>query len=182
MTQLRPMAIVVFLRGVNVGGHRRFKPKLVAEKLHRYDVVNVGAAGTFVVRAPGARGAFEAALRRELPFETKIAICDGRDVIALEADNPFTDRPASPELVRFVSIFPAASRARPTMPIMLPNEGEWLVRVVGAKKCFVFGEYRRHMKTIGCLGMLDGIFGAPATTRSWTTMLSIARMLSRPSG
>lgn len=176
------MAIVAFLRGVNVGGHRRFRPSLVAETLRRYDVVNVGAAGTFVVRAPSTRGAFEAALRRELPFETKVAICDGRDVIALEADDPFADRPASPELVRFVSILPAASRARPTLPIMLPNDGEWLVRVIGAKKCFVFGEYRRHMKTIGCLGMLDEIFGAPATTRSWTTMLSVARILSRPSG
>jgi hypothetical protein len=45
----------------------------------------------------------------------------------------------------------------------------------------VFGEYRRHMKTIGCLGKLDEIFGAPATTRSWTTMLSIARLLRDPS-
>ncbi len=176
------MAIVVFLRGVNVGGHRRFRPSLLAEKLRRYDVRNVGAAGTFVVRAPGARDTFEAALRRELPFETQIAICDGRDVVALETDNPFGDRPTSPELTRFVSILPSATRARPTMPITLPNESEWLVRVLGAKKCFVFGEYRRHMKTIGCLGMLDAIFGAPATTRSWTTMLSIARMLSRPSG
>ena len=174
------MSIVVFLRGVNVGGHRRFRPSIVAEKLKRYDVVNVGAAGTFVVRAPGTRGSFETALRRELPFETKIAICEGRDVIALEADNPFADRPASSELVRFVSILPAATRARPTMPIMLPGDGEWLVRIAGAKKCFVFGEYRRHMKTIGCLGKLDEIFGAPATTRSWTTMVSIARMLSRP--
>jgi len=179
---LARMAIVVFLRGVNVGGHRRFRPSLVAEKLHRYDVTNVGAAGTFVVRAPGARAAFEAALRRELPFETQIAICDGRDVIALEAENPFADRPPSPDLVRFVSILSRATRARPPVPLTLPDEGDWLVRVTGTKKCFVFGEYRRHMKTIGCLGMLDEIFGAPATTRSWTTMLSIARMLSRPSG
>jgi len=182
IAQFRSMAIVVFLRGVNVGGHRRFRPSLLAKKLHRYDLTNVGAAGTFVVQAPGARAAFEAALRREIPFETQVAICDGRDVIALEKDNPFGDLPASPELVRFVSILPGTTRARPRMPILLPGEREWFVRVVGARKCFVFGEYRRHMKTIGCLGMLDAIFGAPATTRSWTTMLSIARMLSRPSG
>ena len=176
------MALVVFLRGVNVGGHRRFRPSVVAGKLRRYDVVNVGAAGTFVVREPGPRASFEGALRRELPFETQIAICDGRDITALETDNPFDEPPASPDLVRFVSILPGATRARPTMPLALPSEREWLVRVLGARKCFVFGEYRRHMKTIGCLGMLDAIFGAPATTRSWTTMMSIARLLSRPSG
>ena len=175
------MALVVFLRGVNVGGHKTFKPSVLAKELGAFDVVNVGAAGTFVVRAPGARATFEAALRRELPFETSIAICDGREVMGLEADNPFADRPASPELVRFMSVLPGATRARPKLPMTLPDERDWLVRVIAARKCFVFGEYRRHMKTIGCLGMLDDIFGAPATTRSWTTILSIARMLSRPS-
>ena len=170
------MAIVVFLRGVNVGGHRRFKPSLLAKKLQRYGVVNVGTAGTFVVRAPGARATFEAALRRELPFDSQIAICDGGDVMALESENPFAGA-AAPDIVRFVSVLPKATRARPALPLALPDESEWLVRVIATKKCFVFGEYRRHMRTIGCLGMLDGIFGAPATTRSWTTMLSIARLL-----
>ena len=46
----RRMALVVFLRGVNVGGHRTFRPSVLARELGDYDVVNVGAAGTFVVR------------------------------------------------------------------------------------------------------------------------------------
>jgi hypothetical protein len=46
------MALVVFLRGVNVGGHRTFRPSILAQQLKRYDVVNVGAAGTFVIRKP----------------------------------------------------------------------------------------------------------------------------------
>jgi hypothetical protein len=33
------------------------------------------------------------------------------------------------------------------------------------------------MKTIGCLGQIDRIFGAPATTRSWSTILSVLRIL-----
>jgi hypothetical protein len=42
------MALIVFLRGVNVGGHRTFRPTILARELSAYDVVNVGAAGTFV--------------------------------------------------------------------------------------------------------------------------------------
>jgi uncharacterized protein (DUF1697 family) len=42
------MALVVFLRGVNVGGHRTFRPSILARELSDYGVVNVGAAGTFV--------------------------------------------------------------------------------------------------------------------------------------
>jgi hypothetical protein len=33
------------------------------------------------------------------------------------------------------------------------------------------------MKTIGCLGQIDRLFGAPATTRSWNTILSVLRIL-----
>jgi hypothetical protein len=44
------MALVVFLRGVNVGGFRTFRPSILARELSDYDAVNVGAAGAFVVR------------------------------------------------------------------------------------------------------------------------------------
>ena len=33
------------------------------------------------------------------------------------------------------------------------------------------------MKTIGYLGRIDELFGAPATTRSWKTILSLLRIL-----
>ncbi len=58
----RAMALVVFLRGVNVGGHRTFRPSILANELSGYGVVNVGAAGTFVVRKPGLRTKFRAEL------------------------------------------------------------------------------------------------------------------------
>ena len=180
------MALVVFLRGVNVGGHRRFRPSLFAKELSHYQVVNVGAAGTFVVRKPGARATFRATWRRKLPFATEIVLCEGRDLIRLARENPFGAEPSRPDVVRFVSILSKASRLRPSTPIVLPanaeaegeGEGEWLVRVVAANKRFVFGMYRRHMKTIGYLGKIDQLFGAPATTRNWNTVMEVARILS----
>ncbi len=60
------MALIVFLRGVNVGGHKTFRPSILARELSDYDVVNVGAAGTFIVRKPGSRGEFRAELLRKL--------------------------------------------------------------------------------------------------------------------
>src|SRR5262249_15848501 len=83
------MALIVFLRGVNVGGHRTFRPSILAKELSAYDVANVGAAGTFVVRKPGSRAKFRAELLRKLPFEAEIMFCDGRDLICLEMENPF---------------------------------------------------------------------------------------------
>ncbi len=171
------MALVVFLRGVNVGGHRTFRPSILARELSRYDVVNVGAAGTFVVRKPGSRATFRAALLRKLPFEPEVVLCDGRDLLRLETENPFGAEPACPDVVRFLSILSKAGTVRTPIPLSLPPDGEWLVRLIASRDQFVFGLYRRHMKTIGYLGQIDRMFGASATTRNWNTILAIVRLL-----
>ena len=171
------MALVVFLRGVNVGGHRTFRPSVLARELSDYDVVNIGAAGTFVVRKPGARGKFQAALARKLPFETHVVMCEGRDLLELEKDDPFAAEPSSADVVRFVSILSKAGSVRAALPVSFPAEGDWLVRVLRARGQFVFGKYRRHMKTIHYLGQVDKLFGARATTRNWNTIAAILRVL-----
>lgn len=168
---------MVFLRGVNVGGHRTFRPSALARELSEYDVVNVGAAGTFVVRKPGSRAKFRAALLGKLPFDTKIAMCDGRDLLRLEMANPFGTRPAAPDVVRFVSILSKAGAVRASLPASFPSEGPWLVRLMSCEGQFVFGMYRRHMKTIGYLGQIDKLYGAPATTRNWRTIVAILGIL-----
>lgn len=171
------MALIVFLRGVNVGGHRTFRPSIVARELSDYDVLNVGAAGTFVVRKPGSRAKFRTALLRKLPFEAELVLCDGHDLMRLETENPFGTEPSPPDVVRFVSILSKAGGVRASLPVTFPSDGEWLVRVIASEGQFVFGVYRRHMKTIGYLGRIDKLYGVPATTRNWNTIVAIIRIL-----
>jgi uncharacterized protein (DUF1697 family) len=171
------MALVVFLRGVNVGGHRSFRPSLLSRELSDYDVVNVGAAGTFVVRRPGSRAKFRAALLQKLPFVSQVVLCDSRDLLQLEVKNPFGSQRCPPDVVRFVSILSKASTLRVPLPVSFPSHGRWLVRVIASEGQFVFGIYRRSMKTIGYLGQIDKLYGAPATTRNWTTITAILRIL-----
>lgn len=171
------MALIVFFRGINVGGHRTFRPSTLPGELGAYDVVNVGAAGTLVVRKPGPRAKFVAELRRKLPFNAEVAFCNGSDLIRLEMENPFGAEPLRSDVVQFVSILSNAGRNKISLPIALPPTGEWFVRIIGSRNRLVFGVYRRHMKTIGYLGQIDKLFGAPATTRSWSTILSVLRIL-----
>jgi uncharacterized protein (DUF1697 family) len=171
------MALIVFLRGVNVGGHRTFRPSSLARELSDFDVVNVGAAGTFVVRKPGSRAKFRAALLRKLPFEAEIMMCDARDLIRLETENPFAAEPSPPDVVRFVSILSKVGGVRASLPVAFPSDGEWLVRVMASEGQFVFGMYRRHMRTIGYLGQIDQLYSVPATTRNWNTITAIVRIL-----
>ncbi|HWC19821.1 MAG TPA: DUF1697 domain-containing protein [Terriglobales bacterium] len=171
------MALVVFLRGINVGGHRRFRPSVLAKELSRYEVVSVGSTGTFVVRKPGSRARFRAELLRKLPFEAEVVFCEGRDLLKLELENPFADESSYPDTTRFVSILAKANRQQPSLPITLPANSEWFVRIMARNKRFVFGIYRRHMRTIGYLSHIDKLFGTTATTRNWNTILALTRVL-----
>jgi len=149
--------------------------------------MNVGAAGTFVVRKPvlrtaGSRAKFRTALLRKLPFETQIVLCEGRDLMRLEVENPFGTQPSPPDVVRFVSILSKAGGVRAPLPVTFPSDGDWLVRVIASEGQFVFGVYRRHMKTISYLGQIDKLYGVPATTRNWNTIIAIMRILKGLTG
>ena len=175
------VGLVVLLRGVNVGGHRVFRPASLAKQLAHLDAVNIGAAGTFVIRARVAKAQLRAELVSRLPFATEIIICEGRDVVGLMAADHYAGAPAHPDTVRFVSVLAGRPRVAPRLPVSFPPSGPWLLKVLGRQDRFVFGIYRRHMKAIGQLGMLDRLFGVPATTRNWNTISAIAEVLSEVS-
>jgi len=173
------MALVVLLRGVNVGGHRTFRPAALAERLKHLDAVNIGAAGTFVIRRPVTRPRLRAELARRLPFAAEIVICQGREIVGLMSRNHFAQQPVRPDIVRFVSALAGPVRATPSLPATFPPRGKWLLKILARDGRFVLGVYRRHLKVIGYLGALDRLFGVPVTTRNWNTITAIARVLGR---
>lgn len=171
------MALVVLLRGVNVGGHRAFRPTALARQLKHLDAVNIGAAGTFVIRRPVARAQLRAELGRRLPFDAEIMICQGREIVGLLSQNHFAHEPVRPDIVRFVSVLSKTPHSAPSTPRIFPARGKWLLKILARDNRFIFGVYRRHMKVISYLGTLDRLFGVPATTRNWNTITAIARVL-----
>jgi uncharacterized protein (DUF1697 family) len=171
------VAHVVLLRGVNVGGQRTFRPSVLAKELQELDVVNVGAAGTFVVRAPITASHLRDEFRRRLPFDAEILIAPGRDFLRITSSNPFEDGPAGPDIVRFVTVLAKRPSALPTLPMNFPPSGKWLLRIVDIQDRFLFGMYRRHLKAIGYLGAIDKMFDMPVTTRNWNTINAIVKAL-----
>ena len=172
------MALVVLLRGVNVGGHRTFRPTTLARQLQYLGAVNIGAAGTLVIRQPIKQAQLRAEVAARLPFDATIIICRGREIVRLMSQDHFAGHPVRPDVVRFVSVLAKRSRSAPATPMYLPSRPNWLLKILARENRFVFGVYRRHMKVIGYLGGLDRLFAAPATTRNWNTFTAIARVLS----
>jgi hypothetical protein len=150
---------------------------VLARQLKHLDVVNIGAAGTFVVRQRVTRAKLHAELDGRLPFDTEIISCQGREIVRLVSQDHFAGQSAGPNIVRFVSVLSRRPRFAPRLPMSFPSRGKWLLRVLARDGRFVVGQYRRHMKVISYLGTLDRVFGVPVTTRNWSTITAVARVL-----
>jgi uncharacterized protein (DUF1697 family) len=171
------VALVVFLRGVNVGGHRIFRPTKLGEALKHLGCINIGAAGTLVIRNPMTQAQARAQVARVLPFVAEIVVCQGREIVNLMSENPYLGQSVRPDVVRFVSVLSQRPRLTPSTPMQFPSSGQWLMKILERRNRFVIGMYRRHMNVIGYLGALDRLYGVSVTTRNWNTIAKIAGVL-----
>jgi uncharacterized protein (DUF1697 family) len=175
------MPSVVFLRAVNVGKANRCRPAEIAKKLAKFDVVNIGAVGTFVVRKEVSESALRSAIARQLPFKIDIMICPARDILKLAAKDPFAGQPSGPTITRFVNVLakPIPSHVTRHMSLTLPTDADWLVKVIAIEGRFVLGLYQRDMKAIAYLGKIEKLLGVPATNRNWNTIEKVVAALQR---
>ena len=171
------MRQVVFLRGVNVGKANRCQPAVIASQLSRLGVINIGAVGTFVVRENVRESALRSAIAKKLPFKCEIIICPARDIIKLALKDPFAEQPSDPNITRFVNVLAKRLPSPPQLPLCLPSDADWLLKIIAIEDRFVLGLYRREMKAIGYLGKIEKLLGVPATTRNWNTIERVVKIL-----
>ncbi len=173
------MSSVVFLRAVNVGGANRCQPAVIAKQLAQYGVINIGAVGTFVVRADVTESVLRHAIAKKLPFKCEIMIFPARDIVRLASKDPFSQQPCSPNITRFVNVLAKRVRKPPPFPLNLPSEDDWLLKIIAIQGRFVLGLYRRQMKAISYLGKVERLFGVPGTVRNWNTIENVVKVLSQ---
>ncbi len=111
----------MFLRGANVGGHKKFQPSSLAKELAGLAVVNVGAAGTFVVRGKIGQASVRVEILRRLPFKTELMICPAREIIDLARGGAFAHDPTEKGVRRFVGSWRKHLGSSPAFPSTGPR-------------------------------------------------------------
>ena len=171
------MSSVVFLRAVNVGGTNRCQPAVIAKQLAKFDVVNIGAVGTFVVREDVSELTLRNAFAKKLPFKCEMMICRARDIMELASGDPFSEQRSDPNITRFVNVLAKRLPSPPLLPLCLPSNDDWLLKIIAIESRFVLGLYRRQMKAISYLGRVEKLLGVPATNRNWNTIEKVVETL-----
>ena len=173
------MSSVVFLRAINVGGANLCKPAQIAKELNKFDIVNIGAVGTFVVRENVTELQLREAIAKKLPFKCEIMICPTRDVLKLAARDPLARQPRGADITHFVSVLAKPLRSPPALPLSLPSKDEWLLKLFAIQGRFALGVYRRQPKAISYLGRIEKLLGVPVTTRNWNTIQKVVETLKK---
>jgi uncharacterized protein (DUF1697 family) len=129
------------------------------------------------VRENVSESALRSAIAKKLPFKCEIMICPARDIIRLASKNPFVRQPSGPNITRFVNVLTKRLPSPPSLPLFLPSNGDWLLKIIAIQNRFVLGLYRREMKAISYLGKVEKLLGVPATNRNWNTIEKVAKIL-----
>jgi len=173
------VSAAVFLRGVNVGGHRTFRPSLLANTLAHLGVVNVGAAGTFVVRETVGRAALKKEFLRALPFDAEVIVCSGRELLALVASDPFPTRLLPGHVRRFLTVMAKPPTHIPPLPLRFPASAPWQISFVAIAGVFACGLWRRLGDAfVDPNSVTEKVLGVRSTTRNWNTIEKIRDVLS----
>ena len=173
------MALVAFLRGVNVGGKRKFSPAGLARELPELGLVNVGAAGTFVARRCASPARFRAAIAAKMPFAVETAVVPGRELARLVRSDPFRKAPAGGDIRRMVAVLTGRAPRVPRIPLRLPDGADWQIEIVAAPHPFVLYLWRPNRARMLYTNAIEKEFGVSSTTRSWGTIEKVHDLLSR---
>jgi uncharacterized protein (DUF1697 family) len=176
------MSHVVFMRGVNVGGNKRFQPTLLARELAHIGAVSLGAAGTFVVQKRLAHAKVRAEFLRRLPFTAELMICPGHELLELAAGEPFPGPAVPSDVRRFVSVLARRPRTIPPLPFSFPPTDEWQVQIIGVSGRLAWAWWRRRGRSyLDPNDVIEKQLGVRATTRNWNTIVRLCDLLRPPS-
>jgi len=176
------MPHVVFVRAANVGGRNVFRPAQLVTALAHLDVVNVGAAGTFLVRGKSTAAAIRKEILSRLAFEPEIAIRPTSEIRDLIGSSPFAHATFSKDQRGWAAVLTERPKARPDLPILAPPGKAWCVRVDRLDGAFVLGLWRRRPSGFVFPNQIvEKAFGSPATTRWWETLERIGKLIDASS-
>ena len=175
-----PSAIVAFLRGFNVGGHKKIAMavlKLAFESMGFRNVRTVLASGNVVFEAPGKDPHLDltisGGLEKAFGFSVPVILRTVRELRGIVASEPFKGAPSGPN-VRFYVTFLA--QKKPVLSGLRPPSSVKGVSVVRVSPGEIFSvvTLSPNVGTPDLMAFLEMAVEKEVTTRNWQTVIRLA--------
>ncbi len=176
----RQTTYAAFLRGINVGGHRRVKMddlKRAFESLGFQRVQTLLASGNIVFESRPTSASvliqrIKAKLKKIFGFEIGVLIRSTRELQRLHRAQPFRGITVTPQTRLFVTFLSEQPASRLRLPYVSQGGDFKILRATKSEVCSVLTitNLRGGMQF---MAILDKEFGRAITTRSWSTITRI---------
>lgn len=174
---------VALLRAVNVAGHARIPTDELARLFAAagaQEVISFGHAGNFLFSAPRGAAAIATRVRGEIgrrhgeqPLIVLRTAAELRELVAAE---PFAACTAAAADKRYVTFLARKPRSEPALPLSAAAERLTALELRGRDVLLLSGP-----KPNGFYGFpnafVETAFGVQATTRNWSTVARLAKLL-----
>ena len=177
------MSSVVFFRAANVGGKNVFRPAQVVAALEHLGAVNVGAAGTFLIRKKASAASVRREILAQMPFEPELTVVPAAEVLSVVRRAPLGRVTFSKDQRGWVAVLASKPKVEPTLPLLKPEGKDWSVRMDRIEGPFALGLWRRTKRGFTFPNqVVETALGVRATTRWWETMERIAALIEEKRG
>jgi len=174
---------IALLRGINVGGHKK-----IAMADLREMCASLGFANSKTVLASGnvawdADSADPASLQATLAqgiettfgFSVPVIVMPRAQVERLVNSDPFAGTAVTEKTRLYVTFLPHPTPTTLDLPYHAPDQDFTILRVTGTEVCSVV-QLSPKTGTVDAMKILEQEFGTQITTRTWNTVLKIARL------
>jgi len=176
-----PERVVVFLRGVNVGGAKKVEMarlRRLIESLGHEDVRTLLNSGNAVFTCQGpaheVAGALEDAIEAEFGFASRVVVRTGAELAKAMKADPLLDVMDNPSR-HFVGFMAAKPGGATVKALEGRDFGDDLLRVVG-QHLYLWCPEGLSVSAFAKVD-LDRELGVAVTTRNWNTVTKLAAML-----
>jgi uncharacterized protein (DUF1697 family) len=175
---------VAFLRGINVGGNALVKMTeltKVFESLGFKNVVPVLASGNVVFETAKPDPAvlkrrIEEMLARKVGVPATVILRTASQISELMKSNPFQGTKLSPQMKVQVTFLDAETKKGAKFPTSLNTKEFRIARVSSGEVCSIV-DLSTNARTPELMRVLEKQFGKDVTTRTWTTIEKVAKVL-----
>ena len=175
-----PSAIVAFLRGVNVGGHKKIAMaalKSAFESMGFRNVRTVLASGNVLFEAPDKDPRMDLkvgrGLEQALGFPVKVVLRSVRELRTMVDSDPFKGIPSGPDIKLYVTFFAQRTPGRSRLRVPASAKGVRIIRVTQGE-IFSAVKLSPGVGTPDLMAFLERAIGSEVTTRNWQTVIRLA--------
>ena len=176
-----PSANVAFLRGINVGGHKKVTMadlKKAFESMGFRNVRTVLASGNVIFEAPTKRPplglAISKGLEKAFGFPVAVILRTVEALRALVDEAPFKNVPSGPDVRLYVTFLAESAAGRSRPGLSSPPKAVCIVRATATEVCSV-ATLSPGVGTPDLMAFLEKALGREVTTRNWQTILKLVR-------